>query len=59
MAADALPPRPYYDRKRAEGRHHSRAFIALARRRSGDFFAMLGVGILYQVRDHETYQQAA
>jgi plasmid replication initiation protein len=35
------PSRAYYDRKRAEGKRHNQALIALARRRSDVLFAML------------------
>jgi transposase len=40
--------RTYYDRKRAEGKHHRQAVLALARRRLNVLWAML--------RDHTTYQ---
>lgn len=40
--------RAYYDRKRAEGKRHNQALIALARRRSDVLFAMLRDGTLYQ-----------
>ena len=40
--------RAYYDRKRAEGRRHNQAIIALARRRSDVLFAMLRDGTLYE-----------
>jgi len=40
--------RSYYDRKRAEGKHHSQALIALARRRCDTLYAMLRDGTLYQ-----------
>lgn len=42
------PSRAYYDRKRAEGKRHNQALIALARRRSDVLFAMLRDGTLYQ-----------
>ena len=42
------PSRTYYDRKRAEGKRHNHALIALARRRSDVLFAMLRDGTLYQ-----------
>ena len=42
--------RVYYDRKRAEGKTHTQAVIALARRRLNVLWAML--------RDHATYQPA-
>ena len=40
--------RTYYDRKRAEGKRHTQAVLALARRRLNVLWAML--------RDHTTYQ---
>jgi transposase len=39
----------YYDRKRAEGKRHTQAVLALARRRNNVLWAML--------RDHTLYQQ--
>jgi hypothetical protein len=39
----------YYDRKRAEGKRHSQAVLALARRRVNVLWAML--------RDQRTYQE--
>ena len=42
------PSRAYYDRKRAEGKRHNQALIALARRRSDVLYAMLRDGTLYQ-----------
>ena len=42
--------RTYYDRKRAEGKHHTQAVLALARRRLNVLWAML--------RDHAAYQPA-
>ncbi|WP_026821272.1 IS110 family transposase, partial [Arthrobacter castelli] len=39
--------RAYYDRKRAEGKRHNQALIALARRRCDVLFAMLRDGALY------------
>ncbi|GAA4479357.1 IS110-like element ISSfl4 family transposase [Rhodococcus olei] len=42
--------RAYYDRKRAEGKRHNQALIALARRRADVLFAMLPDGALYQPR---------
>ncbi len=41
--------RAYYDRKRAEGKRHNQALIALARRRCDVLFAMLPNGALYDV----------
>lgn len=41
--------RNYYDKKRAEGKKHNQAVIALARRRCNVLFAMLRDGTLYQV----------
>jgi transposase len=43
--------RTYYDRKRAEGKRHTQAVLALARRRLNVIWAML--------RDHTTYQPTA
>jgi transposase len=43
--------RRYYDRKRAEGKRHTQAVLALARRRLNVLWAML--------RDHTTYQPTA
>jgi transposase len=43
--------RIYYDRKRAEGKRHTQAVLALARRRLNVLWAML--------RDHRTYQPTA
>lgn len=43
--------RAYYDRKRAEGKRHTQAVLALARRRLNVLWAML--------RDHTTYQPTA
>src|SRR5271169_2732412 len=43
--------RIYYDRKRAEGKRHNQAVLALARRRLNVMWAML--------RDHKPYQPAA
>ena len=42
------PSRAYYDRKRAEGKPHNQAIIALARRRSDVLYAMLRDGTLYE-----------
>ena len=42
--------RAYYDRKRAEGKHHNQALIALARRRCDTLYAMLRDGTLYQTQ---------
>lgn len=39
--------RAYYDKKRAEGKRHNQALIALARRRCDVLFAMLRDGALY------------
>jgi transposase len=43
--------RTYYDRKRSEGKTHTQAVLALARRRLNVLWAML--------RDHRTYQPTA
>ncbi|WP_440941491.1 IS110 family transposase [Kocuria salina] len=42
------PSRAYYDRKRAQGKRHNQAIIALAHRRTDVLFAMLRDGTLYQ-----------
>ncbi|MGY3565099.1 transposase [Sinomonas sp. RB5] len=42
------PSRAYYDRKRAQGKRHNQAVIALARRRCDVLFAMLRDGTLYE-----------
>lgn len=42
------PSRAYCDKKRAEGKRHEQAIIALARRRLDTFCAMLRDGTLYQ-----------
>lgn len=39
--------RAFYERKRAEGKHHHQAIIALARRRADVLYAMLVHGTLY------------
>lgn len=39
--------RAFYERKRAEGKHHHQAIIALARRRTDVLYAMLTHGTLY------------
>lgn len=44
------PSRAYYDRKRAEGKRHNQAHIALARRRCDTLFAMLRDGTPYEPR---------
>ncbi|MBD4540346.1 transposase, partial [Xanthomonas citri pv. citri] len=40
------PSRAYYDRKRAQGKRHNQALIALARRRTDVLYAMLRDGTL-------------
>ncbi len=40
--------RAYYDRKRAQGKRHNQALIALARRRCDVLFAMMRDGTLYE-----------
>lgn len=42
--------RAYYDRKRAQGKRHNQALIALTRRRTDVLFAMLRDGTLYEPR---------
>jgi transposase len=44
--------RAYYDRKIGQGKHHSQALVALARRRCDVLYAMLRDGTLYQA-DHD------
>lgn len=46
--------RAYYDRKRAEGKRHNQALIALARRRCDVLFAMLRDGTLYDAPSPKT-----
>jgi len=46
--------RAYYDRKRAEGKRHNQALIALARRRCDVLFAMLRDGTFYQAPTAKT-----
>lgn len=53
------PSRAYYDRKRAEGKRHNQALIALARRRSDVLFAMLRDGTLYQEPEPRNLPSAA
>jgi transposase len=42
--------RAFYDRKRAEGKRHTQALIALARRRVNILWAMLRDGTTYETR---------
>jgi transposase len=42
--------RAYYDRKRAQGKRHNQALIALARRRCDTLYAMLRDGTFYEPR---------
>lgn len=42
--------RAYYDRKRAQGKKHNQALIALARRRCDVIYAMLRDGTLYEAK---------
>jgi transposase len=42
--------RTFYDRKRAEGKRHTQALIALARRRGNVVWAMLRDGATYETR---------
>ncbi len=46
--------RAYYDRKRAEGKRHNQALIALARRRCDVLFAMLRDMTLYEAPEPKT-----
>lgn len=50
--------RPYCDRKRAEGKRHNQAVIALARRRPDVLFAMLRDGSFYQPRPSQAAMTA-
>jgi hypothetical protein len=40
--------RAYYDRKIAQGKHHTQALLCLARRRADVLFAMLRDGTFYE-----------
>ncbi|MDQ0578252.1 hypothetical protein QF030_000430 [Streptomyces rishiriensis] len=42
--------RIYYDKKIAQGKHHTQALLCLARRRAGVLFAMLRDGTFYEPR---------
>jgi hypothetical protein len=42
--------RTFYDRKRAEGKRHTQALIALARQRVNVLWAMLRDGTTYEAR---------
>ncbi|GAB1340037.1 hypothetical protein ACE1SV_66270 [Streptomyces sp. E-15] len=42
--------RAYYDKKIAQGKHHTQALLCLARRRAGVLFAMLRDGTFYEPR---------
>lgn len=42
------PSRRYYERKKAEGRHHTQAILCLARRRVDVLYAMMRDGTVYQ-----------
>jgi transposase len=44
--------RAYYDRKVAQGKHHSQALIALARRRCDALYTRLRDGTVYQSDHH-------
>ncbi|WP_431712132.1 IS110 family transposase [Glutamicibacter uratoxydans] len=46
--------RAYYDKKRAEGKKHNQALIALARRRCDVLFAMLRDGTFYEAPSPKT-----
>jgi transposase len=48
------PSRAYYERKRAEGKRHNQAIIALARRRCDTLYAMLRDSTLYQPKHPST-----
>ncbi len=51
--------RTFYDRKRAEGKSHKQALIALARRRIATLWAMLRDRTLYQEPDPVNLAPAA
>ncbi|TSD94068.1 IS110 family transposase [Skermania sp. ID1734] len=61
MIAVRLDPtsRIYYDRKRAEGKAHTQAVLALARRRVNVLWAMLRDGATYTPHDHSPTALAA
>lgn len=40
--------RAYYDKKSAQGKHHTQALLCLARRRADVLFAMLRDGTFYE-----------
>ncbi|GHA51347.1 hypothetical protein GCM10010329_86490 [Streptomyces spiroverticillatus] len=40
--------RAYYDKKIAQGKHHTQALLCLARRRADVLFAMLRDGTFYE-----------
>lgn len=42
--------RTYYDKKIAQGKHHTQALLCLARRRADVLFAMLRDGTFYESR---------
>jgi len=42
--------RAYYDKKIAQGKHHTQALLSLARRQADVLFAMLRDGTLYEPR---------
>lgn len=56
--ADPLS-RAYYDRKRAEGKHHNAALICLARRRINVIYAIMRDSVPYQQPNQEKPPQAA
>ncbi|MFI8829038.1 hypothetical protein [Streptomyces sp. NPDC053431] len=43
-------PTLYYDKKIAQGKHHTQALLCLARRRADVLFAMLRDGTFYEPR---------
>lgn len=51
--------RTYYDRKRAQGKHHNAAVIALAHRRALTLYAMIRDGALYDPPTPPTHALAA
>ena len=51
--------RHYYDRKRAQGKRHNQAIIALAHKRCAVLFAMLRDGTFYEPQPIKQLQQAA
>ena len=53
LSAKDPASRVYYDKKRAQGKNHTQAVIALARRRCNVLFAMLRDGTVYDASGQE------